>query len=185
LQDDLQTVRAEALTDPLTQLANRKCLDGFIAETMASGAAFSFILVDFDHFKNFNDRHGHLVGDQVLRVVSDHFNRSLRGGDLAARYGGEEFAIVLPGMPLGEAIVFADNIRSSVARRELVRRTSNTSYGRVTISIGVACWQPGENATSLIERADGCLYLAKRRGRNRVVSEDELSPPDVSTLEAI
>jgi diguanylate cyclase len=185
LQDDLQTVRAEALTDPLTQLANRKSLDGFVAETMASGVAFSFLLVDIDHFKSFNDRHGHLVGDQVLRVISDHLHRSLRDTDLAARYGGEEFAIVLPAMPLKEATLFADNIRSSVARRELVRRASNLSYGRVTISIGVACWQPGESATSLFERADGCLYLAKHRGRNQVVPEDELSPPEVETLAAM
>jgi diguanylate cyclase len=182
LQDDMQAIRAESLTDPLTQLANRKGLDDFIAGTMARGEAFSLLLIDIDHFKGFNDRYGHLVGDQVLRVISSHLERSLSEGELAARFGGEEFAIVLPKASLADAMRLAERIRGSVAARELVRRSSHVSFGQITISVGVATWQARESSTSLFERADACLYLAKHGGRNRVISERQITPQQLAAF---
>ena len=92
---------------------------------------------------------------------------------MAARYGGEEFAIILPDTALRQATTVADHIRRTVMGREIIRRSTGETLGRVTVSIGVACWRPLDSPTSLVERADTCLYAAKRAGRNRVVSEDE------------
>ena len=100
LQNNLEAVRNESLTDPLTSLANRKyfdqALDKFIAQSVASGEPLSLLLTDIDHFKTFNDTFGHLTGDQVLRLVAMAVKQNVKGQDIAARYGGEEFAIILP-----------------------------------------------------------------------------------------
>src|ERR1700730_14383433 len=100
LQENLEVVRTESLTDPLTPLANRKYLEDaivhLIGEAQAKGAPLSVILTDIDHFKTFNDTYGHLTGDQVLRLVAITLKQNLKGRDVAARYGGEEFAVLLP-----------------------------------------------------------------------------------------
>jgi len=183
LQHNLEAVRTESLTDPLTSLANRKyfdlMIDGAARESGATGEQLSLMMIDIDYFKQFNDAFGHLTGDQVLRLVALSIKRNVRGSDLAARYGGEEFAVVLPGTSLRQALTVADHIRRTVMSKELIKRSTSENLGRVTISIGVASCRPGEHARSLIERADGCLYAAKRRGRNRVIceSDPEFSPP--------
>jgi diguanylate cyclase len=183
LQHSLETVRSESLTDPLTTLANRKCFDEALARAVAQaqqrGAALSLIMTDIDHFKRFNDTYGHLTGDQVLRLVALALKQSVRGGDVAARYGGEEFALILPDMPLRPATSVADDIRRAVMGKELMKRSTRELLGRVTISVGVATLHSGDTATSLIERTDGCLYAAKRNGRNQVVCETD---PDVSPV---
>jgi diguanylate cyclase len=131
----------------------------------------SLMLTDIDHFKNFNDTFGHLTGDQVLRLVALSVKQNVKGQDLAARYGGEEFAVVLPDTVLRSAITVAEHIRRAVMTKELMKRSTGEHLGRVTISIGVAAMHPGDTAQSLIERADKCLYAAKRNGRNRVICE--------------
>ena len=93
--------------------------------------------------------------------------------DIAARYGGEEFAIVLPNTLLPQAVAIADQIRCAVMNKELRKRSTGAHLGRVTVSVGVATLGKSDTAQSLIERADGCLYAAKRAGRNRVVSETD------------
>ena len=185
LQENLEAVRTESLTDPLTQLANRKffdmTLEKAIVNATASNEPLSLMLTDIDHFKMFNDSFGHLTGDQVLRLVAMSVKHNVKGKDTAARYGGEEFAIILPNTGLRAAITVADHIRRAVMAKELMKRSTGEQLGRITISIGVATLRQGDSAQSIIERADACLYAAKRNGRNRVICETD---PEVSTAEA-
>jgi diguanylate cyclase len=177
LQVNLEAVRTESLTDPLTQLANRKYFDMTLEEAIADAREksepLSLMMTDIDHFKNFNDSFGHLTGDQVLRLVAMSVKQNVKGQDTAARYGGEEFAIVLPNTVLRSAITVADHIRRAVMTKELMKRSTGEHLGRVTISIGVATLQPGDTPQMLIERTDTCLYAAKRHGRNRVMCETD------------
>ena len=110
LQQNLETVRTESLTDPLTTLANRKFFDEALARAIAdsrgNGEALSLMMTDIDHFKKFNDSYGHLTGDQVLRLVAIAVKQNVKGQDIAARYGGEEFAVVLPNTVLRSAITW-------------------------------------------------------------------------------
>jgi len=165
----------ESLTDPLTQLANRKffdvTLEKTIAEAFSRNEALSLMLTDIDHFKAFNDNFGHLTGDQVLRLVAMAVKHNVKGKDTAARYGGEEFAVVLPNTALRAAVTVAEHIRRAVMAKELMKRSTGEQLGRITISIGVAALRKGDSGQSLIERADICLYAAKRHGRNRVMCE--------------
>ncbi len=175
LQQNLEVVRTESLTDPLTTLANRKFFDAALinglAEAQAKNEPLSLLMADIDHFKNFNDRYGHLTGDHVLRLVAMAVKQNVKGRDVAARYGGEEFVIALPNTALQSAITVADHIRRAVMTKELMRRSNGERLGRVTISIGAAALRPGDTAQLLIDRADKCLYAAKRHGRNRVICE--------------
>jgi diguanylate cyclase len=175
LQEHLDVVRTESLTDPLTGLANRKSFDDnllrAISEARAGNEHLSLLMMDIDHFKKFNDTFGHLTGDQVLRLVAMSVKQNIKGQDTAARYGGEEFAVILPNTVLRSAITVADHIRRAVMAKDLMKRSTGENLGHVTISIGVATLHPHDTPQSLIERADGCLYAAKRNGRNRVISE--------------
>jgi diguanylate cyclase len=178
LRQNLEIVRTESLTDPLTTLANRKFfdaeLDRTVAEAKAAHEPLALLMCDVDHFKAFNDRFGHLTGDQVLRLVGISVKQIVKGEDIAARYGGEEFAIALPKTALRSAIGVADQIRRAVMNKELMKRSSGERLGRVTVSIGVALLRPTDTPQSLLDRADKCLYAAKRNGRNQVVAECDL-----------
>ena len=175
LQQSLEAIRAESLTDPLTGLGNRKYFDRSIGTAiegaLASGEPLSLLMFDIDYFKSFNDSYGHLTGDQVLRLVGMSLKQSIKGQDITARYGGEEFAVVLPNTALRQALTVADHIRRAVMSKELKKKSTGEILGRVTISVGVSMLKPDDDADSLIERADACLYAAKRAGRNRVVCE--------------
>jgi diguanylate cyclase len=177
LQHNLEAVRNESLTDPLTTLSNRKYFDAALAKSISEATAksepLSLLMADIDHFKTFNDRFGHLTGDQVLRLVALSVKQNVKNSDIAARYGGEEFVIALPNTPLDAAQIIADQIRHSVMTKELMKRSTGERLGRVTISIGVAVLRPEDNAPLLIERADKCLYAAKRNGRNKVICEND------------
>jgi diguanylate cyclase len=182
LQENLEVVRTESLTDPLTSLANRKYFDDALAKAIADARSkdepLSLAMTDIDHFKRFNDSFGHLTGDQVLRLVAISVKQNVKGQDTAARYGGEEFAVVLPNTVLRSAITVADHIRRAVMTKELMKRSTGEHLGRVTISVGVAVLRPDDTSATLIERADSCLYAAKRSGRNRVISEAD---PELTT----
>lgn len=123
LQQNLEAIRAETLTDPLTGLGNRKYFDRAVADavngSVTSGRPVSMLMFDIDHFKSFNDNYGHLTGDQVLRLVALSLKQTIKGQDIIARYGGEEFAVVLPNTSLRQALTVADNIRRAVMSREL------------------------------------------------------------------
>jgi len=183
LQVNLEAVRNESLIDPLTSLANRKyfdqSLDKCIAQSIAASEPMALMLTDIDHFKAFNDTFGHLTGDQVLRLVALAVKQNVKGQDIAARYGGEEFAVILPATTLRAALTVADHVRRAVMTKELMKRSTGEHLGRVTVSIGVAAFKKGETAQSLIERADNCLYAAKRAGRNRVICETD---PEVASV---
>ena len=177
LQQSLEAIRVETLTDPLTTLGNRKYFDRAIAAAVQSAAAggepLSLLMLDIDHFKSFNDNYGHLTGDQVLRLVAMSLKQTIKGQDLTARYGGEEFAVVLPSTALRQALTVADHIRRAVMSKELKKKSTGEILGRVTISIGVSVLRQGDDPDTLIERADACLYAAKRNGRNRVICESD------------
>ena len=175
LQQSLEAIRAESLTDPLTGLGNRKyfdrSIDAAVQNALANGEPLSLLMFDIDHFKSFNDSYGHLTGDQVLRLVGMSLKQTIKGQDITARYGGEEFAVVLPNTALRQALTVADHIRRAVMAKELKKKSTGEILGRVTISVGVSMLKPGDDTDSLIERADACLYAAKRNGRNRVICE--------------
>jgi two-component system, cell cycle response regulator len=138
------------------------------ARSSAQGIGLAILMVDVDHFKGINDRHGHLVGDIVLRDVSGVLRESTRSEDLVARYGGEEFVVALPSAGPDLATERAEQIRRNVAARRI--RTDSTEI-RVTVSIGLAYSSPESpiRPLSLIELADDALYQAKGEGRNRVI----------------
>ena len=175
LQQSLEAIRAESFTDPLTGLGNRKFFDRSIEvavqNAVESGQPLTLMMFDIDHFKSFNDSFGHLTGDQVLRLVGMALRQSIKGQDITARYGGEEFAVLLPNTALRQALTVADHIRRAIMAKELKKKSTGEILGRVTISIGVSMLKPGDDTNSLIDRADACLYAAKRNGRNRVICE--------------
>ena len=177
LQHSLEVIRAESLTDPLTGLGNRKYFDRMIETTVLTGLAtkqpLSLLMFDIDHFKSFNDSYGHLTGDQVLRLVGMTLKHAIKPQDIAARYGGEEFAVVLPNTTLQHALTVADQIRLAVTAKELKKKSTGEILGRVTISVGLSMLRAGDDTDALIERADTCLYVAKRNGRNKVVCEND------------
>ncbi|HEX2829617.1 MAG TPA: diguanylate cyclase [Burkholderiales bacterium] len=168
LQDEL---RAQATTDELTRLPNRRGilerLQHELALVRRDGRAFSILTIDIDNFKNVNDAHGHAVGDEVLKHVAARMRVQVRGYDDVGRHGGEEFMVVLPACDPAGAVGVAERIRADIASSPV-----STSAGglTVTVSIGVATI-PGAaaaDATGLLAAADGALYAAKRNGRNRV-----------------
>ena len=175
LQQSLEAIRAESLTDPLTGLGNRKyfdrSIDMAVQNALANSEPLSLLMFDIDHFKSFNDSYGHLTGDQVLRLVGMSLKQTITSQDITARYGGEEFAVVLPNTALRQALAVADHIRRVVMAKELKKKSTGEILGRVTISVGVSMLKPDDDAHSLLERADACLYAAKRNGRNRVICE--------------
>ncbi len=173
VRDDFDRVHHEAQIDALTEIGNRKFFDREIVRTISEARDLSqplvLLMVDIDHFKKFNDLHGHLVGDQVLRLVARTLVENLKGRDVIARYGGEEFVIILPETRLKDAEVVANHLRNSLATKRVTKRGTNETLGIVTISIGAAEYRSGEDGDALISRADGAMYEAKQTGRNKVV----------------
>jgi diguanylate cyclase len=174
----LRQTEALSLTDELTGLPNRRAfvqrLDQELSRSQRTGQPLAMVLLDIDNFKSINDRHGHYVGDMILRCYAQSMVREFRQHDLLARYGGEEFVLLLP-----ETLI--DNARN--AMEKLGRRircepldAGGTFIDLPTFSAGIACLRSGESATALIDRADQSLYLAKRLGRNRIETEEQLPP---------
>jgi len=178
LREHLERLEKEASLDGLTGVANRRRFDVALREAVAAAnrdqAQLALLMIDIDHFKRFNDTYGHLLGDQVLRLVARYLNDCIKGNDIAARYGGEEFAIVLPRTRLEDAMHVGEQIRKHVASKKVVNRRTGEELGKITLSLGAAEYRLGETPAELIHRADEALYLAKNTGRDRVVSEAEL-----------
>ncbi len=172
LREKLETVEHENLTDPLTGIANRKRFDMVLEEyserSKNSSTGMCLVMSDIDHFKKFNDDHGHLFGDQVLKLVAQTLHNGIDELGIAARYGGEEFGIILPETNINKAIRLADELRESVSSKKLVKRNTGTNVGKITMSFGVAQFDPGETLDSFVSRADKALYSAKAAGRNQV-----------------
>ena len=181
LHDSLEAIRFESLTDQLTGIANRKHFDRRLHEAVeianAEARRLCLAFCDIDHFKKFNDTWGHPTGDQVLRLVGATLKGMANAHDLPARFGGEEFAIIIFDQDIERAAEWADRVRTAVMEKELVRKSTGDSLGRVTMSAGVTSYVPGETVESFLERADQLLYDAKRTGRNRVVSVASAKTP--------
>ncbi len=174
LRTDLARAQHEANTDSMTGIANRKYFDyelGIAAEAARSKREpLSLLLADIDHFKLFNDTHGHQIGDQVLRLVAQVLTQSVKGRDLAARYGGEEFAVILPQTDLEGARLLAEQVRKTIAGNRIRLKSNGQQLGNITLSIGCAELDLREPLSELIWRADEALYQAKRQGRNQVLT---------------
>ena len=180
INDHLTAARRQALTDGLTGIANRRCFDEKLEELTAEATkendSLCLLIGDIDHFKAFNDTHGHRVGDQVLKQVAITLTQCIKGRDLAARYGGEEFAIILPQTDLKGAERVSEQIRQSIEKKRIRMKASGETLGAITMSLGASQYIPGEGQSALIERADQGLYRAKREGRNRTVIEEPPEP---------
>jgi diguanylate cyclase len=185
IRESLNKAEQRANTDTLTGLPNRRALDEFLRGSqiaaMESGDPLSVLMIDIDRFKQFNDNFGHGVGDQVLRLMAGALRERVRDGDMPARYGGEELMAVLPGASLAICEEVAERIRRAVSECRITRRSTGELLSAITVSIGVAQFRPGESMSQLIERCDGALYLAKRTGRNRVVTEQRLEGRSVAS----
>ncbi|GLQ07130.1 GGDEF domain-containing protein [Sneathiella chinensis] len=175
LKKRLEAVEKEALTDTLTGLANRKLFDRTLSEAAnrakASRKKLCLVMSDIDHFKTFNDTHGHVFGDQVLKLVASTIKSGLSANALPARYGGEEFSIILPDTDIATAESVADALRASVSSKKLVKRNTGDDVGRITMSFGVAEFNYTEDLSDLVGRADKALYMAKKTGRNKVIAD--------------
>ena len=174
-------------SDGLTGIPNRRYFDETLdrewRRSRRLGNELALIMCDVDHFKSFNDRYGHQAGDECLRQVAKALSgQADRGCDTPARYGGEEFSLILPDTDIDGAQIVAERARAAVA--ELGIPHSESIYGEVTVSLGVACMTPDEDNRSemLIMAADRALYQAKKDGRNRVVCADNPTAPEVGEM---
>lgn len=180
LQSEVSKLRNEVSTDPLTGLYNRKALNQRMSELIdaaegESDPRFSVLMLDIDHFKQFNDCYGHIIGDEVIRRVGTTMKTLLRTNDFPARYGGEEFTVVLPSTPIDDALEIARTIHQAIGKLALVRRSTKERLPGITVSIGAAAFRGGDDRDSLLERADQALYVAKKSGRNRIMTEADIS----------
>jgi diguanylate cyclase len=172
LREELGQARQQATVDALTGVTNRRGFDEALAAALAEreegSIGPSIVMIDLDHFKKINDSFGHLFGDTVLKSVGQALRASVKGRDLVARYGGEEFVVLLPETPLAGAASVAEQIRRTIAGARIRRGNGEEAIGGVTVSLGVSTRKAGDDAASLVERADRELYRAKEGGRNRV-----------------
>ena len=167
-----ETLRSQAIRDPLTGLFNRRYMEETVARELRRvtrvDAPMAIMMMDLDHFKQFNDTFGHPAGDALLRRLGEVLQAQVRGSDIASRYGGEEFTLVLPDASLKDGQRRAEEIRKQVKGMKVEQ--GGRSLGPVSVSIGLACFPDhGETRDGLLQAADAALYLAKERGRDRVV----------------
>ena len=165
-----ETLRQQSIRDPLTGLFNRRFLEESLERELhrahRNATPLCVMMVDVDHFKRFNDNHGHEAGDLVLQEMGKLLRACTRGEDVACRYGGEEFCMIFPGMELEAALARAEQMRQSTSEIHLMYQ--GAPLETLTISIGLALYPlHAETGLSLVEKADAALYRAKRAGRNR------------------
>lgn len=179
LRAEVSRLNSEATTDSLTKVNNRRAfdleIDNFVSTSKMENTPLCMLLLDIDHFKSFNDKYGHIIGDKVLKFVATLLKKNIKGGDSVSRYGGEEFAILLPETEYGGALSVAEHIRTRLAKQTLSDSAEKIQLGTITVSIGVSSYQYGEVAEDMIRRADQCMYQAKKIGRNRVIGEQEFT----------
>ena len=174
-----EQAKTEARLDFLTGLPNRQAFDKMLknrtGEISSENKNLCLLVIDIDFFKNFNDKYGHLTGDQVLKFVANRIKYLVKGKDFVARCGGEEFSVLLPKTPLSGAKTVAENIRASFANSKLKDTSNSKDLGILTVSIGISSYKNNESLISFCDRADKALYFAKNTGRNRVATEDDLA----------
>jgi len=176
LKTSLEKVTSEASKDFLTGIGNRKAfesnLEAMTKHAIETKGDLCLLMIDIDHFKQFNDKYGHLIGDEVIKKVARTLFDTVKGKDFVARYGGEEFAVLLPDTSRGNALVVAENIRRNMHETRFQRKDTKEFIDEVTVSIGVAQYRLLQDSTAMfISRADDALYRSKRGGRNKVTIE--------------
>ena len=170
LKVQLKKSKKQSCYDSLTGLLNRHAFDTELSQFISkNNQGLCLIMADIDHFKKFNDQWGHLLGDQVLKVVGRKLNDSMCDGATAYRFGGEEFVVLLPKCNLRIARQYAEKLRKLIEKLLLKDKRTAKKINNISASFGVAEFESGDSLTSFIARADDCLYEAKRLGRNRVV----------------
>ena len=177
LSKNIDQIREQATTDPLTGLRNLRYLSTVFHEEAefadSTSTDLCLIFADIDHFKEINDTYGHLIGDKVLKITANLLKDCVKGKDLVVRYGGEEFVILLPETPLTGAVVLAEKICTYFRNLNWKRKDSDQFIGPVHLSFGVAQYKKGESLEDIVQRADKALYKSKKDGRCRVTSELE------------
>lgn len=175
LHDKFEKTREVALMDPLTGIANRRKfeaeLERYLGAVLDLNGKLCVLISDVDHFKTFNDTYGHHVGDNILKLVAKTYVGKLGHHALPARWGGDEFAVILPGSDLKQAKKTAEDIMASLTKRDLVNKVSGEKLGRATLSIGITSYRAGDTPKTFMQRADQALYLAKKKGRNRIETD--------------
>jgi diguanylate cyclase len=165
----LEQVESKAMIDPLTQVYNRGTYNVEIGKMIKKFKRYkepaALIIIDIDHFKNFNDNYGHKAGDAVLTLVASVIKEAVRDTDMVFRYGGEEFVVLLNKLDLKNALKVAEKVRAQIESHHL---TNKAAVLKVTASIGLSCFKEGDIETTVFERADKALYKGKQNGRNRV-----------------
>lgn len=175
-RQEMAQLSKDALIDPVTGAANRTGLDAALAaavvEARSAATGLAVAVVDIDHFKRFNDMYGHPVGDEVLRIVTRALRASTRTSDVVGRMGGDEFVVIMRDARQGAAYAAADAMRRAVIESDLTRVLGPEILGNITASIGIAHFQADDTIATILARADGCLFDAKRDGRNRVAGDE-------------
>jgi len=176
LRMELQQVRQVAATDGLTGLLNRRAFDQTLAEIIEQPQPDTCLtILDIDHFKRVNDTYGHTIGDNVIKFVASIMKKHADDHHFVARYGGEEMAIIMPKTSKARALEISENIRNTMESSRLKRKDTSQPLGVITLSIGIANLQSGDDMESIISRADKALYQAKETGRNKVIHHDDSS----------
>jgi len=175
LRSSLARAEEAALLDPLTGVGNRRRFDLDLAQAVdganSARAPLCLVLSDLDNFKQINDRFGHPVGDEILRLFTGLLVQNVKGRDKIARFGGEEFAILLPNTSMGNAYHLTEQIRNQLQQAPWVGEMTGEAVLKLTASFGIAQLGDGDSASALLRRADAKLYEAKRNGRNQIVIE--------------
>lgn len=175
LQEKLRRSEELVSTDELTGLSNRRAFNLRLAEeenrSKRYGHPLSLIMFDLDDFKKVNDKYGHVIGDNLLKITAESIKTTVRQTDFPARYGGEEFAVICPETGIKAAYLIAERIRIKIDETRFTVRGDSI---KATISGGVSIISQGEKESDFIDRADKCLYLAKRSGKNRICTEEDL-----------
>jgi diguanylate cyclase (GGDEF)-like protein len=176
IEKSLENTTKLASTDALTKMYNRtffeSVFNAYIDDTKKNSQKLSILLIDIDFFKTVNDTYGHLIGDQVLKIVAQSIKEVLRNSDIAVRYGGDEILVVLPGTDKAKSINVAERIREVIKAASVIHTSEGSEQiVKITVSIGCAELMDSDNPVSFFERADANLYRAKDSGRDSVMSD--------------
>lgn len=176
IQHQLEETRKVALSDPLTKIANRRqfemTLEKMIGDLENYDGKLAVLLADIDKFKKTNDKLGHNVGDQVLKLVAKTMQENVKGADVIARWAGDEFTAILPDTTAKDAKTVAENVRKALSGKKIINRLTGEHLGQVTLSVGGTMVKKSDTILTLMDRADKALYKAKKAGRNKVIMDD-------------
>lgn len=179
LRAEVARLNAESTTDTLTKVNNRRAFDidadNYLSAAETNGTHLCLLILDIDHFKQFNDKFGEVIGDKVLRFVATLFRKNLKDKDFIARFDEDEFAILLPEASYKDALGVAESTRDRLAKQTLSDSAAKMQLGTITVSIGVAQFVQGDYIGELLGRASACMHEAKRQGRNRVLGDQEFN----------